>query len=74
MSDSRARLKRKRKPKAEASSAGHAVPRTDLLPAPQRPCPVLAVEAQDAWNNRQDAASVHPPSAGSRPHHALAGK
>jgi len=62
MSDSRRRLERKKKPKAEALSARHAVPRTDLLPDTQRSCRALAVEAQDTWNNRQDAASVHPPS------------
>jgi len=61
MSDSRDRLERKKKPKAEATSAGHAVPRTDLSPATQRSCRALAVEAQDSWNNRRDAASVHPP-------------
>lgn len=58
MSDLRRRLERKKKPKAETISAVHTVP----LPATRAFRPALAVEAQDAWNNRQDAASVHPPS------------
>jgi len=68
MGASRRRLERQKKPKAEAISAVHTVPRNGAavpaapLPATREFRQALAIEAQDAWNNRQDATSVHPPS------------